>query len=75
MSKSQFYSHMVDETTDAATKNQMSIILRYVSGGELKERFWGFFDVSDLAGSAVIEQEFICYICCRDVGICILILF
>jgi hypothetical protein len=45
-----FYGHMVDETTDVSTKNQMSVVIRFVHEGEVKERFLGFSDVSDLSG-------------------------
>ena len=48
--EAEFYGHMVDETTDNSTKNQMSVIIRYVHKGEVKERFLGFNDVSDLSG-------------------------
>ena len=50
VSESNFYGHMVDETTDHSVQNQMSIILRFVHQGIMKERFWGFFDVSSLSG-------------------------
>ena len=46
-----FYGHMVDETTDISTKNQMSVIVRFVKNGEVKERFLGFYNVSDLSGN------------------------
>ena len=39
-----FYGHMVDETTDISTKNQMSVIVRFVKNGEVKERFLGFYN-------------------------------
>ena len=49
VSESDYYGHIVDETTDVSTKNQMSIIVRFVKGGEVKERFLGFY-VSDISG-------------------------
>ena len=45
-----FYSVIADETTDSSTKNQMSLIARYVHEGELVERFLGFSNVSNLSG-------------------------
>ena len=52
VSEADFYGHMVDETTDISTKNQMSVIVRFVSKGEVKERFLGFYNVSELSGNS-----------------------
>lgn len=46
-----FFGVMVDETTDSETKNQMTTIIRYVHEGELRERFMGFKNVSELSGN------------------------
>lgn len=47
VSAAQFVAVEVDETTDITNKAQLSVILRYVSGSEVKEAFVGFDDVSD----------------------------
>ena len=52
VSKSDYYGHMVDETTDVSTKNQMSVIIRFVDDGEVRERFLGFYNVSELSGES-----------------------
>nr|CAI5823530.1 unnamed protein product [Callosobruchus analis] len=41
-----FFSWQIDETTYIACKSQLSVILRYVIGGDIVERFVGFYDVS-----------------------------
>nr|CAI5833699.1 unnamed protein product [Callosobruchus analis] len=41
-----FFSWQIDETTDIACKSQLSVIFRYVIGGDIVERFVGFYDVS-----------------------------
>ena len=46
LQKSSFFSWQIDETTDVATKSQLSIVLRYITEGEVVERFFVFFDVS-----------------------------
>ena len=38
-----FVAVIADETTDVSTKNQMSIVLRYLCKGKVVERFWVFF--------------------------------
>ena len=45
-----FFAIMADETTDGSTKNQMSLIIRFVTEGRLEERFWGFSNVSAMSG-------------------------
>ena len=42
-----FISVQADETTDCAMHAQLSIIIRYVTGCKINERFLGFYDVSD----------------------------
>nr|CAI5857137.1 unnamed protein product [Callosobruchus analis] len=41
-----FFSWQIDETTDIACRSQLSVIFRYVIGGDIVERFVGFYDVS-----------------------------
>lgn len=43
----QFVAMEVDKMTDSTNKAQLSVILWYVSGAEVKEGFLGFDDVSD----------------------------
>lgn len=47
LSVTDFVSVQADETTDVSCMAQLSIIVRYVFNNEIKERFIGFFDVSD----------------------------
>lgn len=44
-----------DETTDNSHKSQLTVILRYVLGSEIKERFWGFFEVHDRSARGLAE--------------------
>ncbi|KAG5878321.1 hypothetical protein JTB14_030972 [Gonioctena quinquepunctata] len=39
-----FYSIMFDETTDISHVSQMSLVIRYLQGSEVKEDFLGFID-------------------------------
>lgn len=41
-----FFAWQVDETTDISCASQLSIIFRYVTNGEVVERFLGFYNVS-----------------------------
>lgn len=43
---SRFYSIMFDETTDLANKFQLTLVLRYVSDGNIYEQFVEFTDVT-----------------------------
>ncbi len=51
-----FVAVEVDETTDITNKAQLSVILRYVSGSEVKETFLGFDDVSDDRRATAISE-------------------
>lgn len=53
-----FFGLMVDETTDNATKNQMTRIIRYVYEGVVCERFMGFTNVSELSGAGGCNINF-----------------
>ena len=50
INSSEFFAVIADETTDSSTKNQMSLIARYVHQGILQEKFLGFSNVSGLSG-------------------------
>ena len=50
-----FLSIQVDETTDIATKEQLSVILRFDRKGEVVERFLKFFDVSSDRSASTIS--------------------
>lgn len=47
INKSEFISVQADDTTDVSCKSQFTIIVRYIVDNEIKERFLGFFDVSE----------------------------
>ncbi|XP_052182037.1 uncharacterized protein LOC127794821 [Diospyros lotus] len=57
-----FFSILVDESRDVSTKEQMSIVLRYVNNsGQVNERFIGFEHVSSttaLSLKAAIDKTF-----------------
>lgn len=46
LSEAEFVSIQADETTDVSIKAQLSLIVRYVHGVLVQERFLGFYDVS-----------------------------
>ena len=53
----QFFSILADETTDLTGKNQLSLVLRYVSGSEVRESFIGFYNVSGEGGAANLSER------------------
>lgn len=54
-----FVSIIMDETTDVASKSQLSIILRYMTNEGVHERFLGFVDVSqDRSAKCLAEHVF-----------------
>ena len=55
--RADYFAVIADETTDVSVKNQMATILRYVHGGEVKERFMGFDNVSGLKGIVSIVLQ------------------
>jgi hypothetical protein len=46
LKEANFVAVLVDETTDISNKAQFSIVFRYISDGQVKERFLGFSDIS-----------------------------
>ena len=54
--RSTFFSLLADETTDASTKEQLTICLRYVKDGSICERFFGFREASDLTGAGLASK-------------------
>ena len=47
---------LADETTDASTKEQLTICLRYVKYGSICERFFGFREASDLTDTGLANK-------------------
>ena len=48
---------LADETTDASTREQSTICLRYVKDGSIYERFFGFQEASDLTGARLESKR------------------
>ena len=53
MKKARFYSVIADEVTDAGNREELSIILRYVLGSEIKEVFIDFVEVVRITGEVL----------------------
>ena len=57
--EAKFYSVIADEVTDAANKEELSIVLRYVLNGKIKEVFIDFIEVEritgEVLGKAILE--------------------
>ena len=49
------FSIIVDETTDISTTEQVSVCLRFVDEGRIRETFIGFHDVKSTTGEALFE--------------------
>ena len=54
--EARFFSLLADETTDSATKKQLTICLRYVKDGSICEPFFGFREASDLTGAGLASK-------------------
>ena len=51
-----FYSVLVDETTDSATKEQCSLSVRYVKNSAVQERFVAFCDLQgDMTAASIVS--------------------
>ena len=50
VAESEFFGFIADESTDISTQNQLATFIRFMKDGEVKERFWGFENVSHLSG-------------------------
>lgn len=57
--KARFVSAMIDETPDVCHREQLTIVLRYVSDKGIEERFLGFFDVSGSRNADVLSKMLI----------------
>ena len=53
MKRSKYYTVIADEVTDASNKEQLSIVLRYVQVGVVKEVFVGFICVERIMGESL----------------------
>ena len=54
--RSMFFSLLADETTDASTKEQLTVCLRYVKDVSICERFFGFREASDLTSAGLASK-------------------
>ena len=50
-----FYSIIADEVTDIANREQLSLVLRYVINGKVKEVFTDFLEVERITGEALAD--------------------
>lgn len=53
--RAKFYSVIADEVTDSANKEELSLALRYILDGSIKEVFVDFVEVEHITG-AVLAQ-------------------
>lgn len=56
ISKSKFFSVIADETTDNNRKEQLSVSVRYLDEGKVREDFLGFVEIDDLSGKGIAEK-------------------
>lgn len=57
INKTRFVSVMIDETPDVRHREQLSVILRYLTDAGIEERFLGFFDVSGSRTADVLSSK------------------
>ena len=50
-----FYSTIADEVTDAANKEELSLVIRYVHGSQIRELFVDFLEVERITGRVLGE--------------------
>lgn len=55
--RAKFISVMIDETPDVSHREQLSVILRYLSETGIEERFVGFFDVSNCRTADSLSKQ------------------
>ena len=58
-----FYSIIADEVTDAANKEELSLVIRYVHGGQIRELFVDFLEVERITGRVLGEMTCLQLIC------------
>ena len=51
-----YYSVIADEGTDASNKEELSLVLRYLFNGEIKEVFVDFLQVERITGKVLGES-------------------
>lgn len=56
VNEAQVYALLADETKDITKKEQLSIVIRYVLKGEVKERFLGFIALEALDASSLLRS-------------------
>lgn len=56
VSNANFLSILCDETTDVSNHCQMVLILRYVHGYKVCERFWSFLQVTDRTANGLVQH-------------------
>ena len=54
--KSYYFSLMCDESRDSGKREQISLCLRYVSDGVMKEKFYNFFRAEGLGAEAITDK-------------------
>ena len=65
--RAKFYSVIADEVTDTANKEELSISLRFVLDGTIKEVFVDFMEVERITGQ-VLAQTILQWISTHDVS-------
>lgn len=51
--KTEYLAIQADETTDISCTTQMSIVIRYQIEGDIFERFWGYFPLTDRTAGGI----------------------
>ena len=54
--KAKYFTLMADETTDISKKEQMSLCIRYIDDGVIREDFLDFVHVTDLSGAGLANK-------------------
>ena len=65
-----YYSVIADEVTDASNNEELSLVLRYLFNGEIKEVFVDFLQVERITGKvlgeSILNWLLVSYISCFD---------
>ena len=65
-----YYSVIADEVTDASNNEELSLVLRYLFNGEIKEVFIDFLQVERITGKvlgeSILNWLLVSYISCFD---------
>ena len=56
VNSARFFSVLANETTDVAGHEQLTVVIRYVHSGDIREQFISFLQIEDLTGAGLANN-------------------